>query len=66
MLLVLILPLANLFDLISGRSEQNVKINGGDLEDKDFLADILAKGNKMQDEVIAFENEVLAIVESNI
>ncbi len=44
----------------------NVKINGGDLDDKDFLADILSKGQKMQDEVIAFENEVRAIVEEKI
>ena len=44
----------------------NVKINAGGLKDKVFLADVLAKAKKLEEEAIAMENEVLAIVEGKI
>jgi len=44
----------------------NVKINAGGLKDKVFLADVLAKAKKLEEEAIVMENEVLAIVESKI
>ncbi len=44
----------------------NVKINGADLEDKDFLNGILAKGEQMQTDVIAFENEMRELVEAKV
>jgi glutamate formiminotransferase/formiminotetrahydrofolate cyclodeaminase len=44
----------------------NVKINAGDLEDKDFVSDILAKGNDIQEKTMALETEIRAIIESKI
>lgn len=44
----------------------NVKINAGDLEDKDFVSDILAKGNDIQEKTMALETEIRTIIESKI
>ena len=44
----------------------NVKINAGDLEDKDFVSNILAKGNDIQEKAVALETEIRAIIESKI
>ena len=44
----------------------NVKINAGGLKDKVFLEDVLAKAKKLEEEAIAMEAEVLAIVEEKI
>ncbi|MGB0918448.1 MAG: glutamate formimidoyltransferase, partial [Flavobacteriales bacterium] len=44
----------------------NVKINAGGLKDKAFLEDVLAKAKKLEEEAIALEAEVLAIVEGKI
>ena len=44
----------------------NVKINAGGLKDKAFLEGVLAKAKKLEEEAIAMEKEVLAIVESKI
>jgi glutamate formiminotransferase/formiminotetrahydrofolate cyclodeaminase len=44
----------------------NVKINAGGLKDKAFLEGVLAKAKKLEEEAIAMEAEVLAIVESKI
>ena len=44
----------------------NVKINAGGLKDKVFLEDVLAKAKKLEEETIAMEKEVLAIVEGKI
>ena len=44
----------------------NVKINAGDLEDKDFVSDILAKGNDIQEKTMALETEIRAVIESKI
>ena len=44
----------------------NVKINAGDLKDKAFLDDILGKAQKLEDEAIQMEQEVLKIVEGKI
>lgn len=40
----------------------NVCINAADLEDKDFVQDILQKGKNMQDKAQALETEILDIV----
>ena len=44
----------------------NVKINAPQVEDKAWLEDILARGKKMQDKVIALEKEILETVERKI
>jgi glutamate formiminotransferase/formiminotetrahydrofolate cyclodeaminase len=44
----------------------NVKINAGDLEDKDFVNETLAKGEKLQQEVIEFETEMTRLVNEKI
>jgi glutamate formiminotransferase/formiminotetrahydrofolate cyclodeaminase len=44
----------------------NVKINAGGLKDKAFLEGVLAKAKKLEEEAIAMEAEVLAIVEGKI
>ncbi len=44
----------------------NVKINAGGLKDKVFLEGVLSKAKKLEEEAIAMEKEVLAIVESKI
>jgi glutamate formiminotransferase/formiminotetrahydrofolate cyclodeaminase len=44
----------------------NVKINAGDLEDKEFVNETLAKGEKLQQEVMDFETEMTKIVEGKI
>lgn len=44
----------------------NVKINTGDLEDKAFVADILAKGAEIEKKANEMEKEILAIVNSKI
>jgi glutamate formiminotransferase/formiminotetrahydrofolate cyclodeaminase len=40
----------------------NVKINAGGLDDKGFVADILAKGKAIEEKASAMEREILAIV----
>lgn len=44
----------------------NVKINTADLEDKEFVADIIKKGNDIQDAAIKKEQEILKMVEDKI
>ncbi|MFW5663550.1 MAG: glutamate formimidoyltransferase [bacterium] len=44
----------------------NVKINAADLEDKDFVADIINKGKEIQDAAIKKEQEILKMVEEKI
>jgi glutamate formiminotransferase/formiminotetrahydrofolate cyclodeaminase len=44
----------------------NVKINAGGLKDKAFLEGVLAKAKKLEEEAIAMEKEVLAIVDGKI
>ncbi|MBL4623974.1 MAG: glutamate formimidoyltransferase [Flavobacteriales bacterium] len=44
----------------------NVKINAGDLEDKNFVEGILSKGNDIQEKAMALETEIRSIVESKI
>jgi len=44
----------------------NVKINCGDLEDKEFVADILKKGNDIQDKAIALEKVIIELVEAKL
>nr|MBP9152221.1 cyclodeaminase/cyclohydrolase family protein [Flavobacteriales bacterium] len=44
----------------------NVKINAGSLKDKEFVNEILARAKRHEDEAIAMEKEILAIVESKI
>ena len=44
----------------------NVKINAGDLEDKDFGNETLAKGEKLQQEVMDFETEMTKLVNDKI
>ncbi|MDA9563843.1 glutamate formimidoyltransferase [Flavobacteriales bacterium] len=44
----------------------NVKINAGDLEDKDFVNDILSKGEAIQANAVALETEIRALVDSKI
>jgi glutamate formiminotransferase / formiminotetrahydrofolate cyclodeaminase len=44
----------------------NVKINTGGLNDKAFVADILAKADKMITEADALEKEIMAVVHSRI
>ena len=44
----------------------NVKINMGDLEDKDFAAEKLKKGNEILEKATALEKEIVALVEEKI
>ena len=44
----------------------NVKINTGDLDDKDFVADVLQKGEAMVQKADQLEQEIMAIVQSKI
>ncbi|HBH48654.1 MAG TPA: glutamate formimidoyltransferase [Bacteroidales bacterium] len=44
----------------------NVKINAGDFEDKGFVEKVLAEGRNIENNTIALEKEILAIVESKI
>ena len=44
----------------------NVKINASGLSDKDFVNDIIAKGQKIENQAIAIESEILKIVNSKI
>lgn len=44
----------------------NVQINTGDLEDKAFVEDVLARGKAIQDKAMALEDEIRAIVDSKI
>ncbi|MBL4653119.1 MAG: glutamate formimidoyltransferase [Flavobacteriales bacterium] len=44
----------------------NVKINTGDLVDKTFVTEILAKGKDIQDKAMALETEIRDLVESKI
>lgn len=44
----------------------NVKINAAGLSDKTFAADIIARGQKLQDQAMAKETEILSIVNSKI
>jgi glutamate formiminotransferase/formiminotetrahydrofolate cyclodeaminase len=44
----------------------NVKINAGGLKDKVFLEGVLAKAKKLEEEAIAMEKEILAIVDGKI
>ncbi len=44
----------------------NVKINSGDVEDKKWIGDLLAKGKEIQEQAIALEREILEVVESKL
>lgn len=44
----------------------NVKINSGGLDDKKFVADIMAKGKDIEEKTMAMESEILNIVNSKI
>jgi len=44
----------------------NVKINTGSLHDKDFVANILAKGEKLVADTNKLEQEIMALVDSKI
>jgi glutamate formiminotransferase/formiminotetrahydrofolate cyclodeaminase len=44
----------------------NVKINAGGLKDKAFLEGVLSKAKKLEEEAIALEKEILAIVDGKI
>ena len=44
----------------------NVKINSADVEDKSWMADILARGKEIQDQAVAQERRILEIVESKL
>jgi glutamate formiminotransferase/formiminotetrahydrofolate cyclodeaminase len=44
----------------------NVRINASGLYDKDFLADVLAKAKKLEDEAVALEGEILKVVEGRL
>jgi len=44
----------------------NVKINSGDLEDKDFIKEILEKGSEIERKTEEIEKEILKIVESKL
>jgi len=44
----------------------NVKINASGLNDKAFAADIIAKGKAIEEKAIAFEEEILKVVESKL
>lgn len=44
----------------------NVKINSSDVEDKAWMADILNRAEQIQNQAIALEQEILAIVEQKL
>lgn len=44
----------------------NVRINSGDVEDKKWIGDLLARGNDIQEKAIALEREILEIVNSKL
>ena len=44
----------------------NVKINCGDCEDKDFVEDILGRGQQLVDDACALEDEIMKITNSKI
>ena len=44
----------------------NVKINAGGIEDKKYVNDVLAKGEKIQDKAIELEKEILEIVNEKL
>lgn len=44
----------------------NVKINASGLNDKDFVNDIIAKGNKIEAQALAIEAEILKVVNEKI
>jgi len=44
----------------------NVKINSGDLEDKDFIKEILEKGSEIERKTEEIEKEILKIVEEKL
>jgi glutamate formiminotransferase/formiminotetrahydrofolate cyclodeaminase len=44
----------------------NVKINAADIEDTAFKADIIKRGQEIQDKALALEAEILKVVESKI
>ena len=44
----------------------NVKINSADLEDKDFVNEILKKGKEIEEQTEKQENEILKIVEGKV
>jgi len=44
----------------------NVKINSGDVEDKKWMADVLARGEEIQEKAIALETEIMELVESKL
>jgi len=44
----------------------NVKINCGDLDDKAFVEDIIAKGNNIQEKTVALEKEIIDLVEAKL
>ncbi len=44
----------------------NVKINCGDLEDKNFVQDIISKGENLEHKAIALEKEIMEMVNSKI
>ncbi|MCL2416446.1 MAG: glutamate formimidoyltransferase [Bacteroidales bacterium] len=44
----------------------NVKINCGDYNDKDFVNDIITKGNEIQAKAIALEAEIMKMVDAKI
>ena len=47
-------------------SFMNVKVNCGDLKDKDFVNDILSRGNDIQEKTIVLEEKIRARVEQEI
>ena len=44
----------------------NVKVNASGLNDKDFVQDIIAKGQAIEDKAAALEAEIMKIVESKL
>lgn len=44
----------------------NVRINAKDLQDKNFVADIISKGKEIENKTIALETEILKIVNEKI
>ena len=44
----------------------NVKINAGEVEDKKWMADILARGAEIQEKAVALEREILEFVDSKL
>jgi glutamate formiminotransferase/formiminotetrahydrofolate cyclodeaminase len=44
----------------------NVKINAAGLEDKNFAKEIIDKGQKIENDAISLEQEILKIVNSKI